>query len=86
MIPGLGGAGGFSASASSSASTGDQSAGLDSSWNYNSAFQVGGSGKQSQDAGLTASKGGETDKTLIYVAGGVGALFALGFLISSLRK
>jgi hypothetical protein len=74
-------------SASSGSKTGDASSGLDQSWNYNSAFQVGGSGKQSQDAGLTASKdNGLSNTTVLYVAGGIAALAVLGALVVALRK
>jgi len=73
-------------SASSGAKTGDSSSGLDLSWNYNAPFQVGGSGRQTQDAGLTATPSGIADPTLLYVVGGVGALLALGFIVYALRK
>lgn len=72
-------------SASSGAKTGDSSSGLDLSWNYNAPFQVGGSGRQTQDAGLTAAPSGMPDPTLLYV-GGIAALLALGFIVYALRK
>lgn len=73
-------------SASSGASTGDSSSGLDLSWNYNAPFQVGGSGKQTQDAGLTATPSGSANPALLYIGGGVAALLALGFIVYALRK
>lgn len=74
-------------SATSGAKTGDASAGLDLSWNYNAPFQVGGSGKQTQDAGLTASpsSGGVDSKTLL-IAAGIAAVALLGVTVLILRK
>lgn len=43
-----------SLSTSVSSSSGDSSSGLNQSFNYNAAFQVGGSGKQTQNAGISA--------------------------------
>lgn len=68
-------------SASSGASTGDASSGLDLSWNYNAPFQVGGSGKQTQDAGLTASPVSGGGNVLVYAIGGVLAVAALIYAI-----
>jgi hypothetical protein len=74
-------------SPSSGASTGDSSAGLDLSFNYNAAFQVGGSGRQTQDAGLTASPGGGgSDSMALYVVGGIAAVTVIALLAASLRK
>ncbi len=66
-----------SVSTSVSSSSGDSSSGLNSSFNYNAAFQVGGSGKQTQNAGLSA--GGNT---ALYIV--IGAI-ALVLVARSLR-
>lgn len=71
-----------SVSTSVASKSGDASGALDSSFNYNAAFQVGGSGSQSQDAGLSA--GGSTD-TLAYIGIGVGVL-AIILTAISLRR
>lgn len=72
-------------SPSATATGGDSSAGLDLSYNYNSPFQVGGSGRQSQEAGLTATPTGG-NQTILYVVGGIAALALLGVAVVALRK
>jgi phage-related protein len=62
-----------SVSTSVKSSSGDSTSGLDQSFNYNAAFQVGGSGKQTQNAGISA--GGDTP---LYLAiGGIVLFLAL---------
>jgi len=69
-----------SVSTSVSSHSGDASAGLDSGFNYQGAFQVGGSGKQTQQAALQSDQG---NKTLIYV---VVAAIALIVVARQFRK
>jgi hypothetical protein len=74
----LTGGGGLSASSSATATGGETSASLNNSFQNNSPFQVGGSGRQSQ----TADQGGNgaaKDNTVLYVALGIAglAVFAL---------
>lgn len=79
--------GGFSSSIASK--SGDASGKLDSTqpFQYNASFQVGGSGKQTQDQGASQSTSpGGVSNTLIYVALGVGALAILGVGIALIRK
>lgn len=66
--------GGGGAGAPPSAASGDASSGLDASFAYNGAFQVGGSGDQKQDAGLSTGSNPAGDNTLVFVSIGVGVL------------
>lgn len=78
--------GGFSSSVASK--SGDASGKLDSTmpFQYNAAFQVGGSGKQSQDQGASQSAGGQNGNVLVYVAIGVGVLAILGVGLALIKK
>jgi len=62
-----------SISTSVTSKSGDASAGLNSGFNYQGAFQVGGSGRQAQTAGLTSGE----NKTAIYLAIGAIALIVV---------
>jgi hypothetical protein len=76
MLAALGGLVGAAKPSISSAS-GDASAGLDAAFNYQGAFQVGGSGTQTQAASQSADNAPAMDKTLIYAGLGVAALIVL---------
>ena len=78
--------GGGSAIPAQSAASGDASAGLDASFAYNGAFQVGGSGNQDQDAGLSTGSNPGTDNTLVFVSIGVGVLAILIGAIALSKK
>ncbi len=74
-----------SVSTSVSGKSGDASSGLNSSFNYNAAFQVGGSGQQRQDAAIAADAGAGTN-TLAYIGIGVGILALVATVFFAARK
>ncbi len=84
------GAGGLSASASTSiaSKSGDLSAGLTLPFQYNGAFQVGGSGSlsQSNQASQDASGSGPGGSNMaLYIVGGAIALIGLVAIVSARR-
>jgi hypothetical protein len=66
-------------STNTNAASGDASAGLDTSFNYQAAFQVGGSGSQDQSADLSAAG---KDKMPLYIALGVLGVLALFSIVN----
>jgi hypothetical protein len=79
MLGSLTGGGGLSASTSVASKSGDLTTGYDSSFQYQGAFQVGGSGSQSQDAAAGLSSGGS--QTMQYVIIGAVALVAVALIL-----
>jgi hypothetical protein len=82
-------AGGLSASASTSVASksGDAGAGLMTPFNYNGAFQVGGSGGQTQNAAATNAAGGLAGNNLaLYVGLGIAGVLGLGALLIYARR
>jgi len=61
--------------------SGDGKSTLNGLFNYQGAFQVGGSGVQDQSAGLTASQSPSGNNTQLYVALGALAVVALVSLV-----
>ncbi len=64
-----------------SGASGDASAGLDTSFNYQAAFQVGGSGSQEQMADLSAVAA-DKDKLTLYIALGVLGVLGLFSIVN----
>lgn len=77
MIPSL------SASTSVSSKSGDAQSPFDMSFQYNGAFQVGGSGSQTQDQAASQASGQGGNNIAMYVAIGVAALVAIAAIFNA---
>lgn len=76
----LTGGGGMSASSSATATGGETSASLENSFQNNSPFQVGGSGRQSQAADQGGNGAGQNN-VVLYVALGIAGLAVVALLV-----
>lgn len=80
---------GLSFSSSVASRSGDASGGLDAGqpFQYNSSFQVGGSGEQSQTQSASQTPGGEdSTRILLYAGIGLAVLATIGLAVYIIKK
>ncbi len=83
----LGGLAGGGVSTSSTSGARDTSSGLEAAFAYQGAFNVGGSGDATQDAGQsTGGVGGSSSQMLLYIALGLAGVGAIVGILALAKK